>query len=792
LSLLPDTFACGFNVSCHNAADGSITALASGGCNDCPSFGYLWSDGQTGQTAYNLVPGTYSVTVSDANGSTVTDSLTLSGPTQLQASLNSPTFSCGTNVSCFGAQDGQIDLNVIGGADCENYTYQWTGPNGYTSTIEDPMNIGAGTYCVIVTDANGCLLSASITLTEPAPLTITALSSPLLVGGFNVSCAGENDGSIQLTVEGGVDCGSYSYLWNGPGGPFTTANLGNVSAGTYTILVTDSNGCTVSDTIVLTEPNPIFISGVVTDAACAGENSGSIDLMIDGGVVCSDYLVAWSGPNGYASVEEDIDSLAAGVYVVTVADDNGCFVTDTFVVMDPAIVTDEFGCCQDTFKCCGDTVALEVTFAGQGPWTLVYDDGVSNQTITTSNNPYVIFADEDETRTYTLVSVAAGNCEGIVCGSATVAVNACGNGNDSSDSGSYSGSGSFSGSGSDDGSDSDSDSRSRSESRSDECRDRRGGHGSHISYSYSSSQSRSYSRSNSGSSSGSDDCGDSECADLCYNAELLYQFDLGNGCYDVGMRITCDANCSVFSASSDDGGWRQGHDAESNSAFEKSGESAFYFDRVPQSTEPEGTDRWRNRRFFDISIPCGTISNISTSWNNASASLVQDGSHTGMSGIRVDRLPRCNSRRPAKRSIDVFFRVCLDTAQCHEFCAPLVGFYESPCVQYEMATASSNTATRTIEMPETDDASVQLNVFPNPFSTTTTVNFSVTEKQTVIVEVLNASHQVVANLFSGTLAASQTESVPFSPSRLVAGMYYVQIRTAQGVTLNRKLIYVRY
>ena len=142
-----------------------------------------------------LAAGTYSVTVTDANGCSTTTSITLTEPALLVASATSPTFVGGNNISCNGLADGSIDLTVTGGNAA--YTFSWTGPNSFTATTEDLSGLAAGTYSVTVTDANGCSTTTSITLTEPA-LLVASATSPTFVGGNNISCNGLADGSIDL------------------------------------------------------------------------------------------------------------------------------------------------------------------------------------------------------------------------------------------------------------------------------------------------------------------------------------------------------------------------------------------------------------------------------------------------------------------------------------------------------------------------------------------------------------------------------------------------------------------
>jgi hypothetical protein len=276
-SVTPFVYPGGFNVT-GCSPDGSIDLTATGGS---PVYDYLWTPGgSTTEDISTLPAGTYSVTVTDINGCTTTSAVTLVAPNGLTQAITSPTFPSGTNISCFGFNDGSIDLTIGGGT--PGYTYSWTGPNGYTSTVEDPSNLIAGTYNVTATDINGCTIDTTITLTEPTLITQT-ISSPTFPSGDNISCFGFNDGGITYTALGGSPI--YTYVWTTVGGSGLTAgaqNQSNLTAGTYTVTMTDINGCLIDTTIVLTEPTPLTqtISSPLypgnTNISCYGVNDGSI------------------------------------------------------------------------------------------------------------------------------------------------------------------------------------------------------------------------------------------------------------------------------------------------------------------------------------------------------------------------------------------------------------------------------------------------------------------------------------------------------------------------------------
>ncbi|MBK9453071.1 MAG: SprB repeat-containing protein [Bacteroidetes bacterium] len=320
------TVACGYNVTCNGATNGSATVTTTGGCLP---YTYLWSNGQTTATANGLGAGSYTVTVTDLNGNTTTSTLTLTEPALLTSATTSPVYQGGWNVTCNGANDGSIDLTAGGGASCLSYTYLWS--NG--ATTEDLSSIGAGTYDVTVTDANGCSSTSSITLTAPNSLSNTLIPQ-VYQGGWNISCNGASDGMLFANVSGGTP--AYNYAWSNGA---TTQLVTGLGAGTYTVTVTDQNGCFLVNSITLTEP-PLMtdaISAVVRNCgfnvSCFGANDGSIDYTVNGGTAPYNYI--WS--NGATS--EDISGLAAGTYSVTATDRNGCFTTETIVLTEPALLT---------------------------------------------------------------------------------------------------------------------------------------------------------------------------------------------------------------------------------------------------------------------------------------------------------------------------------------------------------------------------------------------------------------------------------------------------------------------
>ncbi len=291
------------DISCFGLMDGAIDITMVGGT---PPYNYSWSNGADSEDLSNLSVGTYSLTVTDNAGSTLTFSTTIEEPDELTVQ------GMATDILCNGEMTGSIAIDVFGGT--PPYTFNWS--NG--ETAEDLSNLGIGNYSVTVTDERGCTTMAGpFNITEPSPLDLTFTKT-------DVSTNGGNDGTIDLTISGGIL--PYSFNWS-TGQSFE--DLNSLTAGTYSVTVTDDNGCTITQSIDITEPQLLTLDALISDVSCGGAMDGNIDLTISGGAV--PYIFEWS--NGEDT--EDITSLSGGIYEVTVTDDNGNSLTDVFQVNEP-------------------------------------------------------------------------------------------------------------------------------------------------------------------------------------------------------------------------------------------------------------------------------------------------------------------------------------------------------------------------------------------------------------------------------------------------------------------------
>ncbi|MFM7727583.1 MAG: SprB repeat-containing protein, partial [Flavobacteriales bacterium] len=287
----------GSQISCNGATNGQITVTATGGTG---SLQYSLNGGafQSSNVFSGLAAGTYAVSVKDANNCTfAAGNVTITAPAVLAGTTTK------VDVLCNGAATGSVNLTVTGGT--APYTYLWSN----AAVSEDLSALTAGTYNVTITDINNCTASASAVISQPAAVALSTTQS-------NILCNGATTGAINLSVSGGVS--PYTYAWSNGA---TTEDISGLAAGTYTVTVNDANGntlgCTATASVTITQPAAVVLTTTQTDVLCNGASSGAIDLSVSGGT--SPYTYSWS--NG--ATTQDISSLAAGTYTVTVTDANG-------------------------------------------------------------------------------------------------------------------------------------------------------------------------------------------------------------------------------------------------------------------------------------------------------------------------------------------------------------------------------------------------------------------------------------------------------------------------------------
>lgn len=303
------------NASCYGTATGIITVTSAGGVAP-RSYNINGSAWQTSNIFNNLAAGTYLIGVKDANGCSDFVSKTVSQPTQLIVVLDNTVRPCGSS------NNGRIFITASGGTGAK--TYFWTGPNGYTSTVQDPNNLYAGLYNLTVTDAKGCTATLTVNLQPYPQITITELVT-------NVSCRGGSNGAIDATITGGSGAG-FTYRWTLPGGFFvTTEDISNLTAANYTLLVTDNdNGCSITKVITITQPAANLNLSVTKTNVTGCTSMGTITATASGGTAPYQYSLDGTNYQGSGLFV----NVAGGIYTVYVKDANGCTNTKQTTVID--------------------------------------------------------------------------------------------------------------------------------------------------------------------------------------------------------------------------------------------------------------------------------------------------------------------------------------------------------------------------------------------------------------------------------------------------------------------------
>jgi hypothetical protein len=333
------------NSTCNGSTNGSAEAFAAGGT---APYSYNWNNGTTTSVNTGLDTGYYSVVIIDANGCSLSDSVMMTQPDSLIASA-----SIGNDVSCFAGNDGTANSIATGGT--LPYVYAWSnGTSGTTTT-----GLIAGTHTVTVSDANNCSSIDTVVISQPAAaVSVTTTAT-------DASCNGMNDGGAIALGAGGTP--GYSYSWSNGA---VTSSISGLAAGTYTVTTTDTNGCSITDNIVITEPTPIVVTiATVANVTCFGGNDGSAQVLGSGGT--APYVYVWNTGDNTSM----IDTLTMGVYTAVVMDANGCVDSSSTTVTEPMPLTMDLGA--DTTICSTDTLTLDASAAFT---TFDWDNGDTTQT----------------------------------------------------------------------------------------------------------------------------------------------------------------------------------------------------------------------------------------------------------------------------------------------------------------------------------------------------------------------------------------------------------------------------
>lgn len=301
------------DVVCAGASDGDIALEVS---NGVAPYTYAWTGPggftSTDKDIIDLSGGTYTLTVTDANNCTSTQSYQVIETVVITIDTDV------THVSCFGELNGEIATTALGGS--EPYLYSWSGPNGFTSALESIDNLEAGTYELTLTDDTGCEVSLEINVIEPEEFEVTIIPQ-------DISCFGNGDGSLSTNITGGTS--PYIISWTGPDGFTSTAtNISNLQAGDYEIEITDSHGCSIGGSQSIEEPLELELDVDITQPGCL-VNDGTLTANVTGGTVATTYTYSWTNADGtQVGTGTTISNLSPGNFTITVTDDNGCEVAE--------------------------------------------------------------------------------------------------------------------------------------------------------------------------------------------------------------------------------------------------------------------------------------------------------------------------------------------------------------------------------------------------------------------------------------------------------------------------------
>ncbi|WP_245584856.1 beta strand repeat-containing protein, partial [Pedobacter glucosidilyticus] len=323
------------NVSCFGGSNGAASInTPTGGAG---GYTYNWTpgnptgDGTTSVTG--LTAQTYTCTVTDANGCVAIQNFTITQPTALVASTSQ------TNIACNGSATGVASVSPSGGV--PPYGYLWSNGN----TTPTASGLAAGTYSVTITDQNACQLSRSFTITQPTAL-VAATSQT------NVACNGGSTGAASISPSGGTT--PYTYLWSNGNTTSTTTGL---TAGAYSVTVTDANACQLTRNFTITQPTALNATTSQTNASGFGISNGTATVTPSGGTL--GYSYSWSPSGGTGATAT---GLGAGTYTVTITDANACQITRTVTITQPAGITSVSVPASGTYKI-GSQLDLTVNYS---------------------------------------------------------------------------------------------------------------------------------------------------------------------------------------------------------------------------------------------------------------------------------------------------------------------------------------------------------------------------------------------------------------------------------------------
>jgi gliding motility-associated-like protein len=375
-------------IKCHGDFNGGIYTINLTGENatfnlSCAQTGFniTYTTNHLRDSILNLPAGTYNGLYTNAYGCKITETIVLREPEILRvANSTLKEYPGGFNVSCFGSSNGQITLDSIkGGHDESPYSFNWQSLSGGTITNPYSRNqngLKAGTYRVTVTDAFNCTTQQDFTLTGPDKIQTNPEVSMANQGGYNLNCFGDQTGFVKLNATGGVP--NYSYSWTDK--QVNSGERSNLGAGNYFVTITDNLGCTLKDTISITQPGRLQIqSASLSDyngfgVRCKGNDDGLLSVVPVGGT--PDYTYNWTYNNIPLAIDSgNLTDRLAGNYAVMISDANNCRINWSGVLTEPVPLN--LTVSSTNVNCTGSRpgTALALASGGNGPYQFNWSNG---------------------------------------------------------------------------------------------------------------------------------------------------------------------------------------------------------------------------------------------------------------------------------------------------------------------------------------------------------------------------------------------------------------------------------
>ncbi len=340
------------SLNCTDATDGALNATINGGT---PPYDLLWEDGSNSPNRNNLMAGSYMLTVTDQHQCTATEQITLD-----PAALFSFEITDSLDLNCWGADDGQLQLQAIGG----QAPYQYF-VNGSAYSDGNIMNLASGNYSIYLTDQYQCQTATqTVTLTTPDSLTVITNTTP-------TSCPFGQDGQVSIELSGGTS--PYQYSWN-DGSTVASSNV--LTAGNYTVSISDANACQKIIQFTITDPAALQTSFSLTDNTCFNSSDGEVSIIgTTGGTAPYDYFL---DDGASPSSNQQLDNLAAGNYTLRTVDQNNCELSEAIVITEPTILSATLSILQDLTCFSGSDGSITATATGgTPPYSYLWEDGSS-------------------------------------------------------------------------------------------------------------------------------------------------------------------------------------------------------------------------------------------------------------------------------------------------------------------------------------------------------------------------------------------------------------------------------